>query len=339
MANVKNAAIREIIIDRCLRHPGGRTVQQIMKECNDALDLRGFRQVTSPNTIRQDFVDIANRWHQVIKCHRSGRYLYYSYKDQNFSIFNNPLSEEEIMKVYGAIEVMERFKGQAGFSWIEEVSAHLRVTLNMGKSPQTFISYDDNTQLRGMQHFALLHEYIRARQPIVVEYQPYNNPEPMEETVHPYFLKQYNSRWFVLGFNTKYDALTTFALDRIITIQKAPVNFIPNTRYDFKEYFKDVIGISIAAEGQEPEEILIEVDGQQYPYVSSKPMHTSQHLVRFTENGNAVIMLKVIDNFELRQLILSYGKRMTVLKPQHLREEIAIELQDILNNYQSAQID
>jgi len=32
MANVKNAAIREIIIDRCLRHPGGRTVQQIMRD-------------------------------------------------------------------------------------------------------------------------------------------------------------------------------------------------------------------------------------------------------------------------------------------------------------------
>ena len=339
MANVKNAAIREIVIDRCLRHPGGRTVQQIMKECNDALDLHGFRLVTSPNTIRTDFIDIANRWHQTIDCKRSGRHLYYSYRDPNFSIFKNPLSEEEVMKVYGALEVMERFKGQAGFSWIEEVSAHLRVSLNMGKNPETIISYDDNAQLRGMQHFALLHEYIRANQPIVVEYQPYNNPDPMEETIHPYFLKQYNSRWFVLGYNTKYDAITTFALDRINTIQKAPVKFIPNTKYDFQEYFRDVIGVTIANEGQEAEEILIEVDGQQYPYVSSKPMHPSQHLVRYTEDGNSIIMLKVIDNFELRQLILSYGKRMTVLSPQHLRDEISSELKEILKNYQSTQID
>ena len=339
MANVKNAAIREIVIDRCLRHPGGRTVQQIMKECNDALDLHGFRLVTSPNTIRTDFVDIANRWHQVIESRRSGRHLYYSYRDPHFSIFKNPLSEEEIMKVYGALEVMERFKGQAGFSWIEEVSAHLRVSLNMGKNPETIISYDDNAQLRGMQHFAQLHEYIRSRQPIVVEYHPYNNPEPMEETIHPYFLKQYNSRWFVLGYNTKYDAITTFALDRIITIQKAAAKFIPNTKYNFQEYFKDIIGVSFATEKQEAEEILIEVDGQQYPYVSSKPMHPSQLLVRYTESGNAVIMLKVIPNFELKQLILSYGKRMTVLSPEHLKIEICQELKEILKNYQSAQID
>ena len=334
MANVKNAAIREIVIDRCLRHPGGRTVQQIMKECNDALDLHGFRLVTSPNTIRQDFVDIANRWHQPINCRRSGRYLYYSYKNPDFSIFNNPLSEEEIMKVYGAIEVMERFKGQAGFSWIEEVSAHLRVTLNMGKSPQTFISYDDNAQLRGMHHFAQLHEYIRSHQPIAVEYQPYKSTERLNEVIHPYFLKQYNSRWFVLGYNAKYEALTTFALDRIVTIEKAAVKFIPNEKYNFEEYFRHVIGVTVYP--QDPEEVLIEVKKTLYPYISSKPLHPSQHLVRLTEDGDAVISINVVPNYELKQLVLSHGDRMTVLSPQHLRDEICEELQRIINNYQLA---
>jgi len=48
---------------------------------------------------------------------------------------SRPLSEEDITKVYGALEVMERFKGQGGFSWIEELSAHLRTSLHMGKNP------------------------------------------------------------------------------------------------------------------------------------------------------------------------------------------------------------
>ncbi len=335
MANVKNAAIREIVIDRCLQSRDGRTVTQIMKACNDALDLHGYRLVTSPNTIRADFVAISNRWHQAIDCRRSGRQLYYSYRDPNFSIFNNPLSEEDIMKVYGALEVMERFKGQAGFSWIEELSAHLRMSLNMGKNANSYISYDDNAQLRGMQHFAQLHEYIRAGQPITVEYRPYNNPGLMEETIHPYFLKQFNSRWFVLGYNSKFDAITNFALDRIISIQKADVPFIPNTKYDFEEFYKNVIGVSIESQNDPIEEILIEVDGQQYPYVSSKPMHSSQQLVRFTDSGNAIISLKVIPNFELKQSILSYGKRMTVLKPEHLVLEIMKEIKENLGNYQS----
>ena len=309
-----------------------------MKACNDALDLHGYRLVSSPNTIRTDFVDIENRWCQVIEQRRKGRHIYYFYRDPDFSIFNNPLSEEEIMKVYGALEVMERFKGQAGFSWIEEVSAHLRVSLHMSKNPEPIISYDDNAQLRGMQHFAMLHDYIRSHQPITVEYTPYNNPAPMEETIHPYFLKQYNSRWFVLGYNPKYDAISTFALDRIISIQKAAVKFIKNIKYDFEEYFKNVIGVTVYKDRQ-PEEVMLEVNKDLYPYVSSKPMHSSQSLVRFTENGNAIVSLFVIPNFELKQQILSYGNRMKVISPQQLQEDIKENLKENLKNYHSAQFD
>ena len=333
MANVKNAGIREIIIDRCLQTKGGRTVQQIMDACNDALEVHGLRPITSPNTIRADFTTIANRWHQNIRCTRKGRNFYYRYEDLSFSIFNNPMSEDEVMRVFGALEVLERFEGTEGFEWVEELNAHLRASLHMGNNGSSVIAYDDNAQLKGMQFFADLHDYIRSKQPILVKYRPYTNPELLEELIHPYFLKQFNSRWFVLGYNPKYDAITNFALDRIISIEKASQKYIPNTRYDFNEYFNKVIGVTI--EEGEPEDILIEVDAAQYPYVASKPMHHSQQLARYAENGNPVISLKVIPNFELRQAILGYGRRMTVLSPDHLREEITNELEETIKQYRT----
>ena len=336
MANVKNAGIREIIVDRCLQNRDGRTVQQIMDACNEALKAHGLRLITSPNTIRTDFRIITDRWHKKIKCTRKGRNFFYCYEDPHFSIFNNPMSEDEIMRVYGALEVLERFEGKEGFEWIEDVNAHLRTSLHMGNNAASVIAYDDNALLKGMQFFAGLHDYIRSKQPIEVIYRPYTNPELLQETIHPYFLKQFNSRWFVLGYNPKYDAITNFALDRIISIEKSSQKYIPNTKYDFGEYFNKVIGVTI--EEGEPEEIQIEVDGQQYPYVSSKPMHHSQHLVRYKENGNAIIQLKVVPNFELKQLILSYGNRMTVLSPKHLRNEILAEIEEILKNYQSSHL-
>lgn len=334
MANVKNAGIREIIIDRCLQNRDGRTVQQIMDACNEALKAHGLRPITSPNTIRTDFDTISDRWHKRISCIRKGRNFFYCYEDPNFSIFNNPMSEDEIMRVYGALEVLERFEGKEGFEWIEDVSAHLRTSLHMGNNGKSIIAYDDNALLKGMQFFAELHDYIRSKQPIEVTYRPYTNPELLQETIHPYFLKQFNSRWFVLGYNSKYEAITNFALDRIISIDKSNQKYIPNTKYDFKKYFDKVIGVTI--EEGEPEEIMIEVDASEYPYVESKPMHHSQQLVRYAENGNPIISLKVIPNFELRQAILGYGRRMTVLSPEHLRNRITEELKEILNNYQSA---
>ena len=331
MANVKNAGIREIIIDRCLQNRDGRTVQQMMDACNEALEAHGLRPITSPNTIRGDFDTITDRWHKKIKCTRKGRNFFYCYEDPHFSIFNNPMSEDEIMRVYGALEVLERFEGKEGFEWIEDVNAHLRTSLHMGNNGASVIAYDDNALLKGMQFFADLHDYIRSKQPITVTYCPYTNPELLQETIHPYFLKQFNSRWFVLGYNPKYDAITNFALDRIISIDKSSQKYIPNTKYNFKEYFKNVIGVTI--EEGEPEEILIEVDAAQYRYVASKPMHHTQQQVRTAENGNPIISLRVIPNFELRQAILGYGRRMTVLAPEHLKGEIKNELEQTIKQY------
>ena len=337
MANVKNAGIREIIIDRCLQTKGGRTVQQIMDACNDALKAHGLRPVTSPNTIRTDIETISDRWGKTIKCVRKGRNFIYFYEDPNFSIFNNPMSEEEIMRVYGALEVLERFEGKEGFEWIEELNAHIRTSLHMGKEGSSVIAYDDNALLKGMEFFAELHDYIRSKQPIKVTYRPYTNPEQLVEVIHPYFLKQFNSRWFVLGYNAKYDAITTLALDRIVQIETSDQKFIANTKYDFSQYFKNVIGVTVYQ--KEVEEIQIWVEKTLYPYISSKPMHPTQKLIRTTENGDAIISINVIPNYELKQLVLSHGARMVILSPQHLRDEICENLQKIISHYKSSIFD
>lgn len=337
MANVKNAGIREIIIDRCLQNRDGRTVQQMMDACNEALEAHGLRPITSPNTIRGDFDTITDRWHKKIKCTRKGRNFFYCYEDPHFSIFNNPMSEDEILRVYGALEVLERFEGKEGFEWIEDVNAHLRTSLHMGNNGASVIAYDDNALLKGMQFFADLHDYIRSKQPIEVTYRPYTNPELLQETIHPYFLKQFNSRWFVLGYNPKYDAITNFALDRIISIEKSSQKYIPNTKYDFKEYFKNVIGVTVYP--KEVEEVQLWVEKSLFPYINSKPLHSSQQLVRMTEKGDAIISINVIPNYELKQLVLSHGERMVILSPQNLRDEVSEKLQKIISIYKSKTIE
>lgn len=337
MANVKNAGIREIIIDRCLQNRDGRTVQQMMDACNEALEAHGLRPITSPNTIRGDFDTITDRWHKKIKCTRKGRNFFYCYEDPHFSIFNNPMSEDEIMRVYGALEVLERFEGKEGFEWIEDVNAHLRTSLHMGNNGASVIAYDDNALLKGMQFFADLHDYIRSKQPIEVTYRPYTNPELLQETIHPYFLKQFNSRWFVLGYNPKYDAITNFALDRIISIEKSSQKYIPNTKYDFKEYFKNVIGVTVYP--KEVEEVQLWVEKSLFPYINSKPLHSSQQLVRMTEEGDAIISINVIPNYELKQLVLSHGERMVILSPQNLSDEVCEKLQKIISIYKSKTIE
>ena len=332
MANVKNAAIREIIIDRCLQDSKGYTVLQILKKCNAALELRGYREVTSPNTILNDFVAISNRWHQSIVSERKGRNIVYHYRDRRFSIFKAPIGEQDIIEMYEALETLKKFESFQGFEWVEELSLNIRSKLLMGNDAKPVMAFDDNKELRGMDLFSQLHDYIRMEQPLLIKYQTYRTEKLMELSVHPYFLKQYNSRWFLIAYNEQHRCISNYAIDRILSVETVGNKFIP-TDIDFTEYYDNVIGVSIMPD-KEPVEVLLRVDGKQYPYLESKPLHHSQSLIETDEESNAVVSLKVIPNYELTQQILAMGSKATVIKPAELREKISGIVKEMVKNYE-----
>ena len=151
MANVKNGAFRESIIDRCLQSRRGYSTQEIFEKCNDALERRGELPITALNTIRNDILSIENRWHIVVEQIRIGREIRYRYKDPRFSIFNTPFNEADLALLMQSVSVLRRFEGMPGFEWVEEMSAHLQTTVSA--SPEPFIGFDENKELKGMIYF------------------------------------------------------------------------------------------------------------------------------------------------------------------------------------------
>lgn len=66
-----------------------------------------------------------------------------------------------------------------------------------------------------------------------------------------------------------------------------------------------------------------------YPYVQTKPLHETQILKKSDADGYE-IEIEVRPNYELEQLILSYGDGMAVLTPTALREKIKTKLESSL---------
>ena len=64
----------------------------------------------------------------------------------------------------------------------------------------------------------------------------------------------------------------------------------------------------------------------------TKPIHGSQKKVRQDEKG-LVIEIEVIPNYELEQLILSYGEAIQVLYPFTLKDKIKVRIASALSNY------
>jgi hypothetical protein len=62
---------------------------------------------------------------------------------------------------------------------------------------------------------------------------------------HPYYLKEYNNRWFYFGLHPESWNQIEMSLWQIVDVAPIDVPFIPNETIDWQEYFSDMIGVSI----------------------------------------------------------------------------------------------
>lgn len=331
MANVKSGAFREIIIDRCLQSRRGYSTMEIMEKCNEALERRCEPLITATNTIRNDILSIENRWNIVVEPIKVGRNIRYRYQNPNFSIFRSSLNEEEIIELSHAVSLLRRFEGMPGFGWVDELNVHLQSTINIEQ--KSFVGFDENKQLRGMEYFTPLFECISRKEVIELQYQSYKEDKANIYVVHPYYLKEYNQRWFLFAFNNKYKDVTIFSLDRIRGIRKTSDTYIKNETIDFEHYFDERIGVS-SIKYEEAIRVIIRVNAEQLQYMLTKPLHHTQEVIEYEQNGGAILSIKVKPNFELIQCLLSFGDRVTVLGPESLREKMKRRIKKNLSNYQ-----
>lgn len=332
MANVKNGAFREMIIDRCLQSRRGYSTQEIMDKCNDALDMRCEPLITASNTIRNDIMSIENRWHVTVEPIRNGRIIRYRYRDPNFSIFNSPLNEEEISQLTQTIEVLQRFQGMPGFEWVDELNAHFQSAVNASVKP--VVTFEENKRLKGMKFFTPLFRAITNKQALLITYHTYkdNDDRILKDIVSPYHLKQYNGRWFLFGYNDFVNDISNIPLDRIDEITRSEKTYVENLSFDFNNYFSSVIGVTLYKD-KTPEEITLRVSKPLFQFILSKPIHESQNAA-VQEDGTAIVTIKVIPNYEMYSKLLSFGSGLTVLSPTSIKDEIRRKIQENLKNYE-----
>ena len=113
----------------------------------------------------------------------------------------------------------------------------------------------------------------------------------------------------------------TLALDRIVSfpeLQKEP--FVAHEGVDFERYFSDLIGVT-KTETDRGQKVILYIDKKNAPYVVTKPLHSSQQVLKETETG-IIIRIDVVLNFELEREILGFGENVKVLAPRALASRI-----------------
>ena len=293
------------------------------------LELIGEYPITATNTIREDLEQImANYPDAKIISRRVGRHLYYSYETENYSIYKIPLNDDEFAQITQTLSILSRFEGMPQFEWLDEIKSALNIKI----SSDPIVGFDENIDLKGRDYFAQLFSAINNKQPLVLTYKNFKRNINQQFIVHPYYLKQFNRRWFLIGFSENIGRLSLFAFDRIEDITTSNCKYIPNTKYNFKDYFDDMIGVT-RIDHTDIETVRIWVSANRWPYVATKPLHGTQRIISKDVSG-VIIQIQVYINKELEQLILSFGKDFKVLEPESLKQTIAQQFCEALKNYQ-----
>ena len=330
----KNAFLRYQILDRCFSDFHRKyEINDLVDKVNEVLiDLCATG--VSIRQIRDDIKYMRDRmtYNAPIKAYQyDGKRCYYRYEDRDFTIFNNELSVEEIINLRSTIDMLARFRDRSKNVWLEEVISNLEYRFGIKEHSEKVVSFEQNEQLKGIENLAEIIDSTVNHQTLEIVYLTFRGKEiPM--VIHPYYVKQYNGRWFLYGLNEELSKISNLALDRIQSFHKSDVPFKKNEQYDFDTYYDDVVGVTIPNDDVKKETIGLRFSANRFPYVISKPIHNSQTI---TDESKYEIEIQVRPTRELDQQLFSFIPDVEVLYPEWYRQHIREKIEENLKKYLS----
>ena len=160
-------------------------------------------------------------------------------------------------------------------------------------------------------------------------YKKYQSTETDRRTIHPYAVKEFEKRWYIVAFSEEAGQLRTYAMDRIQSVERAESTFTLPKGFNVDELFQASYGIYLPEEGQKPVLVKIRATEREAAYLRDLPLHPSQTALPGNE-----FALRVIPNPGFIMELLRHGNRLEVLEPESLRKTVQEELKKALDIYE-----
>ena len=336
MPKNKQAALRYKLIDECFQRRNymssstQNTHHKGYWKVNDLLEVIEERlgRSISERTLKNDFNDMICDYGAPIVNSRNTGYKY----EYDFSITDNPLNDKDY-EVLNEITGILRY--YTGFKYFEDAETLIsKIEENKTKSDYSRIQLDTLPRYTGLQFIESIKKAIFEKYVISLTYETFKE-EKMNVNFHPYLLKEYNNRWFVLGFTDKkeglYGNIGLYALDRIKKTTKTELHYRKPDKKELSSYFANIYGVTNMPK-QEVYQVLIKVSKFRSNYLKTKPIHPSQKLYK-EEMDYDFFTFKLKINNEIISLFLSFGNDLEVLEPVDFRAQLKKALQDALAHY------
>ena len=193
------------------------------------------------------------------------------------------------------------------------------------------INYPENIP-SGQIHLTGIISAMKDDRTLEIFYRKYGEEEGEMFHVDPYGIKEYQRRWYLLGYCHERGAERVYALDRITSLTATGWTFKMPRDYDIDDLYSQTIGIY--QDGKtEPESIYLKVTEHEANFLRDLPLHPSQFEIGPEGEGYVKFRIRVIPNEDLLMELKRLGSEVEILSPLSLRKRMAEELQEAANKY------
>lgn len=182
----------------------------------------------------------------------------------------------------------------------------------------------------GVKYLSLIIDAMKTGNVVQIEYQSFWRKESSTLILKPYCVRLFKQRWYLLAYNSDYNELRTYSLDRIQDFKKLAETFTIPDSFNAQEYFENYYGI-IVKRG-EVEDIKLRASKEQANYLRSLKLHHSQQEVE-THEDYSIFTYRLCPELDFIIEIMSMGERVEVLEPKQLRNQIAESAEQLSRLY------
>lgn len=312
----KSAFRRYKVIDMLIKNKMKRypTMQEIIDACYDKLGID-----ISIETIQKDIAHMRmsppDGFDAPIRYNRSKGG--YEYTNPEFSLLGVQLSDldietikesAELLQLVGGSRVSEKFN-----SAIEKIFTTVLEEFSTHKAREKYVQTMVPPPSRGFEHFDLFYSACINKLPVSFIHYSYKKRTFSSIIFHPSLIKEFENKWYIVGFSEKHQEVRTFGMDRIFSPLPLRKKFIKLDDPTIESMQQDYYGVFPIP--KQPKQIVkIEASALATNYFLAYPIHTSQ-VVEKQPHGNAIIHFELIPTIELTRLFLSHGHHVSIISP------------------------
>jgi Predicted transcriptional regulator len=265
---------------------------------------------------------------------KKGRYGGF-YIDQEFYMKPSKLSEEEIQSLLMATQILTEENGfiqekdlQRAVSKIKSFCVNDNSELKCLNDNGDF-KINEIGSLQNLEDKISKINYSMSRgRSLSLNYFSINKNSLTIRKVDPYNLIFKSGAWYIIGHCHMKEQVETFKVSRIKNLKITDEIYMRPHTFQLKDYLENYWGLFKG----EKTKITIKFDKDVDSFIRDTKWHTNQE-IKSLEDGSVLFSVYIDDTDDVKNWIMSFGKNAEVIEPDHLRDEIKQEIEEMFKKY------